>query len=153
MSACVEQFARARDAADASSNLTGKPPAYPANQPVVVAFRLGRVEVDELYALRPGETPDPCVDVARRERQVLALNELHDPAALEIDGWNQHRKSDPHGNATAAQIFLEIGNRVLGVMKNGCGQRRISQAVREHVEKVLESTGSSRCNHRDVDGA
>jgi hypothetical protein len=46
---------------------------------------LGGIEVDELNGWAPGEARDPPVHVVAGERELLALNELHDSAALEVD--------------------------------------------------------------------
>ena len=43
-----------------------------------------------LTRAKPGEPLDPVVEIGRFDGELLALNQLDDLAALEIDGWNQH---------------------------------------------------------------
>ncbi len=84
---CLRPFGRADAAADAA----GEPSADGRDERLVRAGVLGGVEVDELHLGVAGEALDPPLDVAGLDREALALHELHDSAALEIDGRNQHQ--------------------------------------------------------------
>ena len=62
-----------------------------------------RVEIDQLNFGKLGEALDPAVEIVRLDGELLALNELNDLAALEIDRWNQHcvgYGARKHGNLT-----------------------------------------------------
>ena len=56
----------------------------------VVAGAHRGVEVDDLHLREALEPPHPAKDVLVPDREPLALHELHDRAAFEIDGGNQH---------------------------------------------------------------
>ena len=64
-----------------------------AHEVVVRAGAEGPVEVDELHAREPREALDPLEDVVEREREALALHELHHAPAAQVDGRNQHASS------------------------------------------------------------
>ena len=51
----------------------------------------GRVEIDELYAGKACEPLDPRFRVGGLDGERLALHELDDAPALQIDGGNQHQ--------------------------------------------------------------
>ena len=55
----------------------------------------GGVEVDQLHTWKPRESGDPYLRVRRLDRQLLALDELHDVPALEINRGNQHAGGGP----------------------------------------------------------
>ena len=84
------QLGRALGRTDAAADLAGQARADLANQMIVRARVHGGVEVDDVDPAKPGETLDPVVEIRRFDGELLALNELDDLAALEIDGWNQH---------------------------------------------------------------
>jgi hypothetical protein len=52
---------------------------------IVVPDAHGGVQVDELYFGKPPKPLDPGVDVARFDRQLFALHELHDSTILQVD--------------------------------------------------------------------
>ena len=81
---------RALGRAHAAADLAGQPRADLANEMIVRARAHGRVEVDDVDAPKPGEPLDPVVEIGRLDGELLALNQLDDLAALEIDGGNQH---------------------------------------------------------------
>ena len=81
---------RALGRADAAADLAGQPRADVANQVIVRARAHRGVEVDDVDAGKPGEPLDPVVEIGCFDGELLALDELDDLAALEIDGWNQH---------------------------------------------------------------
>src|SRR5690348_16543823 len=51
----------------------------------VVALSFRRIEIDQLHPRKPGETGDPDLWVGRCDSEPLALDELHDAAALQVD--------------------------------------------------------------------
>ena len=90
--AVVEHGPCAFDAADPAADAAGELRGDMPHQRIVGARAQGRVEVDQLHAREPLEPAHPGCDVVRRERRPLALDELHDLAALEIDGGDEHRR-------------------------------------------------------------
>ena len=62
----------------------------------VVPGVLRRVQIDQLHFREPGEPRDPAVEVVGGHREMFALHELDDTAALEIDGGNQHQSLTGH---------------------------------------------------------
>ena len=82
----------------------------------------------------------------------FALNELYDLAVAEIDRRNQHpyplsltptpvSQSDRY--PTLVQVRLEIGDAVLRIVKDRRRKRRIRRTSREHVDEVVELTGTA----------
>src|SRR5262249_12244050 len=47
--------------------------------------------IDELHLRKRRESLDPAGEIVARKRHALALDELHDASALEVDGGDQHR--------------------------------------------------------------
>ena len=66
-------------------------PAICRTSDEVVARAHRRVEVDDLHLRETLEPPHPLEHVVVLDGEPLALNELDDRAALEIDRGNQHR--------------------------------------------------------------
>ena len=96
----------------------------------VVAGALRRVEIDQLHLGKPAKPRDPRVDVGRLDRQPLALHELDDAAALEVDGRNQHCATPRSSLARrVAKVSLQVADGVLGVMKDRRGQRGVGAPV------------------------
>ena len=56
-----------------------------ADEREVVARAHRGVEIDDLHLRKALEAPDPAEDVLVPDGEPLALDELHDGAALEID--------------------------------------------------------------------
>src|SRR5688572_33293022 len=73
-------------AADAARQLLGN--AF--DELVVVPARHGGVEIDELHLRELLESRNPAVEIVGRDGELVALNELDDTSALEINGRNQH---------------------------------------------------------------
>ena len=86
----VEHLAGAIDGADPAANATGPRPAGVPDQRVVAARSDRRVEIDQLQLGEAGEPRNPPVEVRVLERQPLALHELHDLLAAQVDRRNQH---------------------------------------------------------------
>ena len=63
----------------------GSAPQMSRDEPGVLARPLGGVQIDQLHFRAAAEPRDPRVDVAGLDGEPLALHELDDPAALEID--------------------------------------------------------------------
>ncbi len=61
---------------------------------VLMLVALYAVQVDELDARVVREPAHPGVDVVRGEGEPLALHQLDDLSALEIDGRNEHGPSE-----------------------------------------------------------
>ena len=122
--------------ADAAADPAGKAGADRRDERLVRARVLGGIEVDELHLRVTGEALDPAVDVARLDGQALALHELDDPAALEIDRRYEHQSL--RGHAAGVQKLLQIRDRVLGVVEDRRRQRRVRLAAGENVEEVVE---------------
>ena len=86
-STALRALRRADAAADTAGQLGGR---CGATSDSLSPASLRRVEVDQLDLRLAAQALDPGVDVAGLDRQLLALHELHDPAALQVDGRNQH---------------------------------------------------------------
>ena len=86
----VEQLARPRRRAHAAADPARQRRGDVAHQRVVVAQRHRRIEVDQLDHREAAEAVNPAVHVGGFQGQRLALDELDDPPALEIDRRNQH---------------------------------------------------------------
>ena len=100
-----------------------------ATSALVGADALGRVEVDELHLGIAREALDPAVDVGRLDGEPLALNELDDSAALEVDRWNQHvSMQQPHWDAAAIEKCLQVADRVLGIVKDDAASAASARA-------------------------
>ena len=92
MTACapaVEQVLRAADRADAAADAAGQPRGHLAHQRIVGPDAHRGVEIDQLNCGKPREPLDPAVEIVGFDRELLALHELNDLAALEIDRRNQ----------------------------------------------------------------
>ena len=138
----------------ARSGVRMPPPTRQGSRAQIVAIErlvrarvLRRVEVDELHLRIAREALDPAVDVARLDGQPLALHELHDPAALEIDRRYQHQSRV--GTPRACRNCFEIRDRVLGVVEDRRRQRRVGLAGGEDVEEVVERAGAARGDDRE----
>jgi hypothetical protein len=70
---------------DAAADAAGEPAADVCDHHRVVTVSFGGVEVDQLHTWKPRESPDPDVGVGRLNRELVALHQLDDAAALEID--------------------------------------------------------------------
>ena len=77
-------------AADAARQLSGDDP----DERQVVARSHRRVEIDDLDLRKRRETAHPAKHVVVPDGEPLALDQLDHGAALEVDGWNQHRACD-----------------------------------------------------------
>ena len=86
----LEHALGALDRADAAADAAGQTRADLAHEIVVRPFTLGGVEVDELDLAAPFEAADPGVEIVALDGELLTLDELHDAAALEVDGRNEH---------------------------------------------------------------
>ena len=64
----------------------------------LLPLRHRRVEVDQLHLWKLRELLDPAVEIVGGDGELVALHELNDAAALEVDRWNQHRIKDSHGD-------------------------------------------------------
>src|SRR4029453_8067886 len=78
------------DRTDAAADAAGEPAADIRDYRGVVALSFRRVEIDQLHPGKSGEPADPHFRIRRFNGELLALDELNDPAALEVDGRNQH---------------------------------------------------------------
>ena len=85
MSASVQHRPRAVDAPDAAADPAGEPCADRVDQRGVVPLTLCGVEVYELDPWEAGELENPRLGVRRFDGELLALHELNDVAALEVD--------------------------------------------------------------------
>ena len=80
----------------------GSAPQIRATSASLSPVPLGRVEIDQLHLRRGREPRDPRIDVVGLDREPLALHELDDLAALEIDGGNQHSAHAGIGDAVCS---------------------------------------------------
>ena len=76
---------RTFDGPDAAADPAGKRSTDVRDERFVAAGTLSRIEIDQLNLRVVRKSPHPRLDIIRLDRQTLALHELHDPAALEID--------------------------------------------------------------------
>jgi len=79
------------DRTDATANAAGKPPADIGDHGDVIALSFGRVEIDQLHPGKPRELADPHLGIGRFDSELFALDQLNDPATLEVDRRNQHQ--------------------------------------------------------------
>ena len=91
MAPSIDKRLRPFRRADAAADPAGKTGADRRDERLVRARVLRGIEVDELHLRISGEALDPAVDVARFDGQTLALHELHDSSALEIDRRYEHQ--------------------------------------------------------------
>ena len=86
-----------------------------------------------------GEPRDPRLGVGGLDGERLALHELDDAAALEIDGGNQHRSVTGGPECSVRRRYcFNVAHAGLGVVKDRRRQRGVRAAVREDVGEVLE---------------
>ena len=90
-----EKRLRSLDGPHAAADTAAKLRADRRDERGVVAGVLRRVEIDELHVCKRRELRDPPGEVVARKSQPLALYELHDASALQVDGGNQHSRSCP----------------------------------------------------------
>ena len=76
--------------AQAAPHLAGQPFADLLNQRAVVALAHRGVEVDQLHEGIARKPLDPVLEVVERKLEGFAADELHDAAAHQVDGGNQH---------------------------------------------------------------
>src|SRR5439155_9183546 len=81
---------RAIEGADAASDAARDCAGDLPHDREVVATVQRRVQIDDLHFREALEPAHPAKDVIVLDREPLALHELHDGAALEIDGRDQH---------------------------------------------------------------
>ena len=83
--AVAEDGGGSLDGTDAAANAAGKPPADIGDHHGVVAASFRGVEIDQLHPRKSGELADPDLGIGGFNRELLALHQLNDPAALEVD--------------------------------------------------------------------
>jgi len=76
--------------ANAAAHLAGQPLRNLLNERAIAALPHGRVQVDELHHGVAQKTLDPVFEIVEGQLQIFALHQLHDAAAHQIDGRNQH---------------------------------------------------------------
>ena len=81
------------EAPDAAPHAAGEPAADLPDEGVVRTRLEGAVEIDELHARVLRESRHPRKHIVARHGEPLALDELNDLAALEIDRWDEHAES------------------------------------------------------------
>jgi len=86
----VDHLARAVHRPDPSADTAGALRRHTANQVVVVAGRHRSIEVDELDHREVLEAADPAEDVGAFDGDPVALDELDDFAAFQVDAGNEH---------------------------------------------------------------
>ena len=86
----LDELTGALGGPDAAADAAGQAGTDPRDDGFVRAGVLGRVEVDELHPGIAGEALNPALEIRGFNRQLLALHELDDAAALEIYRWNEH---------------------------------------------------------------
>ena len=128
----------APERADAAADATRSRRADVPNERVVASGANRGVEVDQLQLRERREAADPRVEVGVFEGETLALDELNDFAAAEVDG------GDEHGNrldgSTVDRLFGYVVARL-----GGC-----SVEPNEPVEPDNRLTGLSGQSHRDA---
>ena len=96
-----DQLLGAPHAADAAADAAGQLRGDLPDERVVVAARHRGVEIDQLHFREFRELRDPAVEIVGRDGELVALDQLDDVAALEIDRRNQHvvtYEPRSHGN-------------------------------------------------------
>ena len=89
--------------------------------------------------IREIQLPEP-MRADDMNREPLALNELYDGAAFEIDRRNQHGTSlEANRNAVVPKMLFEGTDAGFRVVKDRRGERRICRALGEDVHEVVEA--------------
>ena len=102
-----EHVRGALDGADAAADAAGERRRDLPDEREVVAGAHRGIEIDHLHLRELREPAHPPEDVVVPDREPLALDELDDGAALEIDGGNQHQiRSRPRYTKSRRRLQL-----------------------------------------------
>src|SRR5581483_10430496 len=86
----LQQLSRGVFLCDSSAHLARQPFQNSRNERTVVPLPLGRIQVDQLHQRKFRELLTPGIEVRRLVGFCLALYELHNVSAHQINRWNQH---------------------------------------------------------------
>src|ERR1035441_4279335 len=75
---------------NAAANLAWQPLGNLCDKIGIVPLAHRRIEINQLHEREPREFLYPVVKIVKRKTQLLALNQLHDTTAHQIDRRNQH---------------------------------------------------------------
>ena len=85
-----ENLLRTLDGANAAAHLDGQPFGNLLDECGVIALAHRCIQVDQLYEWKTREALDPVFKVIEGEAEFLALHELDDAPAQQINRRNQH---------------------------------------------------------------
>ena len=69
--------------------------------------------------------------------------EARSPTRPEARSLKPVARSEPHRYPLRLEVALEIGHARLGVVEDGCGQRRVGGAACEDVQEMVEGAGAA----------
>ena len=137
----LEHVLRALDGVNAAARLARQALGDLLHERGVIALAHGGVEIDELHQRIAREFFDPVFEIVEGQAQLFALHQLHDAAAEQIDGRNQHGSLT--GTPASGQLFFERAGAGDAEVKDAGGERGVGLAGGEDVGEMMQ-----RCRRR-----
>ena len=127
----------------------GRAPARSAPRPPARCCRWPSAASRSTTAISPTrpKLPRERARVAGVERLLLAADELHRLAVLQVDRGDDHGRS---AMPSADQDALDVGDAEIAVVEDRGGEHRIGARL-EGLAQMLRSGGTARGDHRHVD--